>query len=408
MSQRQRIDVVTTSRADYGLVTPVAYAIHRHAELEARMVFTGSHSARSEGFNLEARRAEIPFETAVVPCKGIGESVMDSGAALGEMVTGFSRLWADSTPGLAVLLGDRYELLAPASAAVLFGIPIAHLFGGEVDVAYCLDTQVRDALTKMAHIHFVTHPVMRRRLREMGEEDWRIVVSGNPAVDRLTPDAVVFDSFAKERGWDTTRLIAACYLPPTTCRDALETELTALLSALADWPNHLVVSAGVNTDPGAEEIESRLRRHAAEQPNHVFVSGLGTPCFHGLLRRAQALVGNSSSGLLEAASFGLPVVNVGVRQTGRLCGENVINVPGERTAVAEALHTALEDAAFRGRAARAVNLFYTGNAADRIANGIAEMLKHGRAELMLKRAVQGNPSTIDGVTRVPEYPAGPA
>lgn len=408
MSRRQRIDVVTTARADYGLVTPVAHAIHQHPELEARMIFTGSHYARSEGFNLEERRAELPFKTAGIPCKGIGESLMDSGAALGEMVSGFSRLWADSTPDLVALPGDRYELLPPASAAVLFGIPIAHLFGGEVDLAYCLDTQVRDALTKMAHIHFVTHSVMRHRLREMGEEDWRIVVTGNPAVDQLTPDSAAFDGFAKERGWNTARLIAACYLPPTTCRDALDTELSALLGALAEWPNHLIVWAGVNTDPGAEEIESRLRRHAAEHSNHVIVSGLGTPRFHGLLRRAQALVGNSSSGLLEAASFGLPVVNVGVRQTGRLCGENVINVPGERAAIAGALHTALEDAAFRGRAAHVVNPFYTGNAANRIANSIAEMLKRGRAELMLKRAVQGNPSTIDGVARVPEYPAGPA
>lgn len=399
----KRIDVITTSRADFGLISPVAVALNELQGVHSRLIFTGSHYAIGE----EQRIAQLQAATAVpceqVPCRGIGKEVFSSGQALADMTAGFSRLWQKEPPQLMVLLGDRYELLPAAMVAVLYGIPIAHMFGGEVDVSYCLDTQVRDAVTKMAHLHFVSHEAIRQRLMAMGEEEWRIRVAGNPAVEKLLLGREPFLDFARQQGWATDKIIAACYLPPTTQREAMLNELDALLTALADWNDHTVVWAGVNADPGGSEIQAILERHCAGNSRHHFVSGLGSQRFHSLLQCAAALVGNSSSGLLEAASYGLPVVNIGVRQTGRLSGSNVINVPGQIDEVRAALVKAIGNKDFRQRAKAQGNPFQIGQSAKLVATEIARALEMDRDKLMLKRAVQGNPQTLGGLQRVPEY-----
>lgn len=399
----RRIDVITTSRADFALTFPTAQALNRQAGLSGRLVFSGSHFAPAEKARLNAMQQSLAIPTALVPCGGIGTGEAASGIALGEMTTGFARLWENDRPSMIVLLGDRYELLPPAQMAVLYGIPIAHMFGGEVDVSYCLDTQIRDAISKMAHVHFISHEAVRHRLTAMGEEDWRILVSGNPAVDHPISSSEPFITFASEQGWDTEQLIAACYLPPTTQREQMFTELDALLEALDRWPEHTVIWAGVNADPGSSEIRVRLQHHCATNPRHHFVEGLGYECFHGLLQCADVLVGNSSSGLLEAASYGLPVVNVGVRQTGRLSGDNVLNVPGRFTEIHSAIVRAITDEAFRAQARTQGNPFHRGNAAERVASGILHMLHMEHDKLMLKRSVQGNPHRLRGLQRVPEY-----
>ena len=398
-----QIDVITTARADFALTAPTAKALNRQMGLSGRLVFSGSHFAPAETARLDVVRQSLEVPSALVPCNGLGAGEGASGAALGEMTTGFARLWEKDRPAMIVLLGDRYELLPPAQVAALYGIPIAHMFGAEVDVSYCLDTQVRDAISKMAHVHFISHKAIRQRLIAMGEEDWRILVSGNPAVDQPARGSEPFITFARERCWDTERLIAACYLPPTTQREQMFTELNALLEALGQWPEHTVIWAGVNSDPGSNEIRALLQHHCATNPRHHFVDGLGNELFHGLLQSAEVLVGNSSSGLLEAASYGLPVVNVGVRQTGRLSGENVLNVPGIAAEIESAMMRAITDVAFRAEANTQGNPFHLGDAAERVASGIRHMLRMDRAKLMLKRSVQGNPRRIGGLQRVPEH-----
>jgi len=338
----------------------------------------------------------------------MGTDLSASGLALGEMTAGFSKLWAQDRPEMIVLLGDRYELLPPATIAVLYGIPIAHMFGGEVDVSYCLDTQVRDAVSKMAHLHFVSHEAVRHRLVALGEENWRIEVSGNPAVDRPLFGQEAFYEFARQQDWQVDKLLAACYLPPTTQREVMFEELAALLTVLDERPEYTVVWAGVNADPGGADIQKKLEEHCAERANHHFVSGLGSERFHSFLQCAEALVGNSSSGLLEAASYGLPVVNIGVRQTGRLSGTNVINVAGNVLSIRTALNTALDDKTFRDKAKTQGNPFQSGDAAGRVAEGIARVLAMERDKVLLKRAVVGNPLTLGGLQRVPEFTDGKA
>lgn len=400
----KRIDVITTSRADFGLISPIANALQEIPGITARLLFTGSHFSSEDVKMVDQLCREFPGMSVKVPCKGIGQDFKNSGLALGDMTVGFSRLWEKDQPAMIVLLGDRYELLPPATVAVLARIPIAHMFGGEVDVSYCLDTQVRDAITKMAHVHFVTHEVVKKRIENMGEEEWRIKVVGNPAVETLVTDSSSFLKFATQKGWQTEKLIAACYLPPTTQRDQMFDELMALLNVLQDWQEYTVVWAGVNADPGGAEIREILLRYCQQNENHHFVSGLGSERFHGLLQTAQLLIGNSSSGLLEAASYQLPVVNIGVRQTGRLSGINVLNVSGNEEQIRKAMEKAVHDQSFLQQIKEQNNPFRKPHASKIVAKEISALLDLPIEKLLLKRAVIGNPQAIGGLQRVPEYP----
>ena len=398
------IDIISTSRSDFDILASLADPFNSQNKLKARLILTGSHFSEDEKNKISDLRESISLSTELVPCKGIGKSIASSGHALSEMTSGFTRLWENKKPNLLVILGDRFEILPPVTVALLNGIPIAHMFGGECDVGHCLDTQVRDAVTKMAHIHFVSHDAYYQRLIGMGEEDWRILIMGNPAIDKPNFGSDPFLSYCRKNGWPTKKIIAACYLPSTTQRKLMLSELDALLGALDDWSDHTVIWTGVNADPGGGEIKARLEKHCSSYPNHHFVSGLGIQLYHSLLQCAEVMVGNSSSGILEAATYGLPVINVGVRQTGRLSGENVINVPGTIKDVQSALLHAILDEDFKRQAKEQGNPFHTGSAGECVVEGITDMLfNKGYDKLMLKRSISGNPNKLFGLKRVPEY-----
>lgn len=401
-----RIDVVTTARADYSLILPVARAIARRSDVAARVVYTGSHFSRNEREGLDRAISDWGGDAAQVPCTDIGESLRSSGTALGEMTSGFARLWAGDLPDVAVLLGDRFEILAPAGVAVINGIPIAHLYGGEEDVSCCFDTQVRNGVTKMAHVHLVMHEAQRQRLLRMGEESWRIHVVGNSAIEEIdghdAKAARAFLDWAAGIGLDDAPLIAACYMPATAFPGIWRNELRELFAALDTRPEANVIWAGVNADPESPEIQAAIEAHCESHRRHRFIANLGRLRFYGLLQQARVLIGNSSSGLLEAASFGLPAVNVGVRQTGRLCGANVINTPAERGAISAALSRAVDDAAYRKAVATGGNPFSVKGTCSMIATLLAAATRMERLSLLLKRYSDGNPAFDGPLQRVRE------
>jgi UDP-hydrolysing UDP-N-acetyl-D-glucosamine 2-epimerase len=403
---RLRIDVVTGSRADYSLILPIARALSRNAAARARLVFTGAHFGDNEKSGVDALMAGCGVPALAVPADGIGRSEQASATSMAAMVDGFGRLWSDERPDACVLLGDRFELLPPASVAVPYNMAIAHVFGGEEDVSFCFDSLVRDALTKMAHVHLVMHEAMRERLLRMGEQPWRIAVIGNPSLENRTLDGgAAFRAAAAANGWGGGPYIAACYLPPTAFPGLWSAELEALLSALADWPQHTVIWAGVNADPESRPIEARLRGHCAAHPNHVFVTNLGSALFPSLLQAADVIVGNSSSGLIEAPSYGLPNITVGVRQTGRLTISHALIVPADSDAIRQALAKAIRDTEFRRRVAATENPYHRPGGADSAAEFIVRTLSQDRNHVFNKRHLTDNPTSWMGLKRVPEYAA---
>ena len=395
MAKRALIDVVVTARADLSYTLPIAAAISAQPGLAARILAAGDVRVKDAPKNVPVLRVRAP---------GLGRDIKSSGRAVGDLVAGFTRLWSEGRPALAVLPCDRFEVLGPATAATILNIPVAHLYGGEEDVGYSIDTRIRNALTKLAHAHFVMHEATRKRLIDMGEEDWRVMVCGASSVAGVKPDPAPFLAHARAAGWGKGPFISATYLPLTTFRDQGLAELDAMIAALSDFSDHTIVWNSVNMDPGGDAIAKRLHALSRKTRNQVFVESLGAKLYFSLLSCAAAMVGNSSSALLEAPSFGIPAVNVGIRQTGRLGGENVIFVPGEAKAIRQALRKALNDTAFRQRAAETPNPFARNDSAKVVARGIAKLLKLPAAQFLIKRSVANNPARVMGIKRSVEFP----
>jgi UDP-hydrolysing UDP-N-acetyl-D-glucosamine 2-epimerase len=285
--------------------------------------------------------------------------------AIGVGTSGFAQAYESLRPDLLVLIGDRFEMLAAAAAALPFALPIAHIHGGEITEG-AFDEQIRHALTKLSHLHFVATAEFQRRVLQMGETPERVFITGAPGLDavtklrRWTPAELAADLGI---GFDPAPLLVT-YHPETLALDALDADLDALFAALGDTGRHSIVTYP-NADPYGSQVLARCRTFVDSQPGSILVAQLGSEKYFSVMAHAAAMVGNSSSGIIEAASFALPVVNVGDRQRGRPHGTNVLDVPCERGAIAGALQTAL-DSSFRARLRGVCNPYGDGQAAGRI------------------------------------------
>jgi UDP-hydrolysing UDP-N-acetyl-D-glucosamine 2-epimerase len=306
-------------------------------------------------------------------------------------LAGFVRAFARRRPDLILVLGDRIEMLAAAVAALPLTIPVAHVHGGEVTEG-AIDEQARHAMTKLAHLHFPAAEPYAQRIRQMGEEAWRVHCCGAPGLDRLARLAVLpRDELSRRVGLPLRRpTLLVTFHPVTLEAEATAEQVESLAAALTAAEGDVVI-----TYPGADAMHQtvvrRLEALAAARPGTRLVTGLGEETYCSLLREADVMVGNSSSGLIEAPSFGLPVVNIGSRQQGRLRAANVIDVGHTREEIVAGLGRALEPA-FRRSLTGMANPYGDGRAAPRIVE-VLERVELG-PRLVRKRFVD-----LDGVAR---------
>ena len=304
-------------------------------------------------------------------------------AALARLVTALHAEVEAHPPDCLVLTGDRYELLAALAVAVTLRIPIAHISGGECTFG-ALDEQVRHAVTKAAHLHFVANEIFAHRLRHMGEEAWRIHVTGDPGLDCI-PRAEMASPADLEAllGFKPDRETVLVAFHPVTNEPS---ETWSAWGALAEALEHCegqVVVTGCNADPQGDDLRAMQEAWCRGQARRCFRAHLGQRNFLGLLNAGACLLGNSSAGIWEAPSLGSPAINLGRRQEGRLRGTNVIDVDEPS---AEAVRSALAKAqqpAWRARLLPPENPYGDGHAAPRI----VEVLRHlpPRGELLTKR-----------------------
>ena len=377
------IAFVTTGRSDYGLLVPIARALARRRKVRVRWLVSGMHASQRLGYSADDVRQDGWAAMEVVETLLDSDSPAGVAASIGVTTQAFARVFANRSPDLLVLLGDRFETLGVVAAAVPFRLPIAHLHGGEI-TAGAFDEGIRHAITKLSHLHFVTHRVYARRVRQLGEEPWRVLVSGAPGLDRSRVDEQVdLGDLETTTGVPIGRdTLLVTYHPQTLQPDRSRRELDALLQALARI-DHPVLFTAPNADPGRDVLLSRVREFAAAGPRRALVANLGRRYF-AVLARVGAMVGNSSSGLIEAPSFGLPVVNIGDRQRGRIRAANVIDVAGGARQIESAIRRALS-ASFRARLSRRVNPFGDGRAGERIARVLASVPLDDR--LLMKRFI---------------------
>ncbi len=361
---RRRIGVVTTSRADYSHLYWPLRELASHPEIELGVFALGPHLAPQFGNTLqEIERDGFPIQ-ARIEC--LLNSDTDTGMAktIGVAILGLADALTRWRPDLLLLIADRYEMLAPASTALAMRIPIAHIEGGEVSQG-AIDDAVRNALTKLAHVHFTSTETARLRVICMGEEPWRVHRAGAPSLDHLRRSTLLGRAALEARlGLKLTPpTLVAAWHPVTILRDT-NAEADAFFAALSHTPGQIVF-VYPNADAGSFALIERARALAATRAHtRVFVN-LDTVTYWSLLSQADAVAGNSSSGIMEAASFALPVVNVGLRQQGRERAPNVIDAPADAAAICAALERALSPA-FRESLAGMTNPYGDGTAAETI------------------------------------------
>jgi UDP-N-acetylglucosamine 2-epimerase (non-hydrolysing)/GDP/UDP-N,N'-diacetylbacillosamine 2-epimerase (hydrolysing) len=364
-AKKRRIGVITTSRADYSHLYWPLRELSANPQVDLAVFALGAHLSPEFGSTLnEIERDGFPIR-ARIEC--LLSSDTDTGMAktIGVAILGLADALTAWRPDILLLIADRYEMLAPASVALALRIPIAHIEGGEISQG-AIDDQVRNALTKLAAIHFTSTPTARRRVIAMGEEPWRVHHAGAPSLDHLRRSALL-DRSALEAKLGLTfqpHAILAAWHPVTILKDT-NAEAEAFFAALSEAYGQLIF-VYPNSDAGSYALIERTRALAARRGDtHVFIN-LDAVTYWSLLGQVDAIIGNSSSGIMEAASFALPVVNVGMRQQGRERARNVIDIPAEAPAILAAIHQALSPE-FRASLAGMTNPYGDGTAAKTIA-----------------------------------------
>jgi UDP-hydrolysing UDP-N-acetyl-D-glucosamine 2-epimerase len=379
---KRTIAVVTSSRADYSHLYWPLHDLAQHPDVELKLIVLGAHLApqfgetvkeiEKDGFPIAARlECLLSSDTDVGMAKTLGVAVLALADLLGQM-----------RPDLLLLIADRYEMLAPASVALTLRIPIAHIEGGEISEG-AIDDAVRNALTKMSHIHFTSTEDARARVVAMGEEPWRVHRAGAPSLDHIRRSRL-FDVQELEERLRVSlqiRTVVVAYHPVTIVRDTTQ-EADSLFAAL-DNVDVQILFCYPNSDAGSHALMQRTRDFLATRSDARVYVNLDAVTYWSLLRHAALLIGNSSSGIMEAASFALPVVNVGFRQKGRERARNVLDAEPETNAILARIEEGMSSE-FRASLAGMANPYGDGHAAEKIVQVLTSTPLSG--ELLVKHA----------------------
>ena len=329
---QRTIAVVTTSRADYSHLYWPLHDLAHHPEVNLKLIVMGPHLSPEFGHTIQeierdglqiAARIEclLSSDTDVGMAKTIGLATLSLADCLGEI-----------RPDLLLLIADRYEMLAPASVALALRIPIAHIEGGEVSEG-AIDDAVRNALTKMSHVHFTSTCAARDRVIAMGEEEWRVHRAGAPSIDHLSRDTLYTREQLEKLLHTELKHPSAvvAYHPVTIARDTTR-EADELFAALQELPGQILFCYP-NADAGSRELIERTRQFLERNSDAQMFVNLPALTYWSLLRHADLMIGNSSSGIMETPSFALPTVNVGMRQQGRERARNILDAAPDKTEI---------------------------------------------------------------------------
>lgn len=371
---KRRIGVFTGNRAEYGLLVPVLRALRDDPDLELQLIVgQAGMSDEGEGFPVAA---EVPIsrseETLASTPRAIGQGILDMTSALEKL-----------GPEVFVVYGDRFEAFAALIASTQQGLPTAHMEGGDLTQGGTLDDVVRHAMTKLAHVHLATNALSATRIRQLGEEDWRIHDVGFPTLDLIrTGDFSSPDEVADAIGVDLSRPLVIFTLHPiTTSPENAASEIAACLAALEQVRDILgaqIVLTYPNSDLGSGIIVEALESWAAERPDVVLRKSLGRRLYHGVLNVCGRVtngvcVGNSSSGVKETMAFACPAVDVGPRQSGRLAGDNVSHVALDPDEMFVSMRRALIDGRYRSAIAAAPNPYGQGDTGPKVTRIMREI-----------------------------------
>jgi GDP/UDP-N,N'-diacetylbacillosamine 2-epimerase (hydrolysing) len=368
----RKICVVTGTRAEYGLLRPVMRAMQRSPQLELRLIVAGMHLSHEFGnTHREIENDGFPAD-ARVDMTFSGDSPAAMAKTIGIGIYGMAQALESLDPEVVLVLGDRTEAFAGAVAGAGMNKIVAHIHGGEVTRGG-LDESMRHAITKLAHVHFVATERSRERVLRMGEPPENVYLTGAPGLDSILNQKLQDSSeLSRHLGIELRQpRILLLQHSVSTRADAAASEMAESLAALAEL-GHQTIVIYPNCDAGGRRAIDKLRELGAAPWLHVF-QNLEHTTYLSLLAGVDVLVGNSSSGIIEAPALHVPVVNLGSRQEGRERSAGILDVPHERGAIQQAIQRALQDADFRAEVRKSSSVYGDGQASRRIVEALESL-----------------------------------
>ncbi|MCR4335260.1 MAG: UDP-N-acetylglucosamine 2-epimerase [archaeon] len=365
-----KVCVLTGTRAEYGLLKPVMKEIKNHPKLKLFVIATGMHLSKEFGYSvkeIEKDGFKISARVKMNPEKDTGFSMAES---MGKGIAGIANAMKKIKPDFLVVLGDRTEAFAGAIAAVYMNIPIAHLHGGDISRAG-IDESVRHAITKLANIHFPATKKSAERIRKMGESNWRINIVGAPCMDTIL-NAKLFDKkwIGKKFGIiPEEKFIIVVQHPVTTESEKAGMQMKETLDAVIKSKVQTILIYP-NSDSGARKMITQIKKQAGKQI--IVCKNLSQKEYLSILKFSGGILGNSSSGVIESTAFGIPAINIGIRQDGRERSTNVINTPHDAKKIENAIRKALFDKNFIKKAKNAKIIYGNGTTGKKICQILAK------------------------------------
>lgn len=337
----KKIAVVTATRAEYGILRPLIYRLQEETEFELQLIVTGMHLSEKYGnTQAEIEKDKIPVFRKI-PILEDGNSAYDVSVTMANALCRFAGYFRDEKPDMVIVLGDRTEILGICAAAMNEGIPIAHLHGGELTEG-AVDDSIRHAVTKMSYLHFTASETYRKRVIQLGESPDRVFNVGALGVENILHTQLFsYEDMCREIGIPNDQKYVVVTFHPVTQEPGEEQHQTQeLIAAMREKSGYFYLITKANADAGGQRVNELLEDFSEKAPNVQFVSSLGMVRYLSALKYSEFALGNSSSGIIEAPALGIPTVNIGERQRGRLMADTIVQCKPEKEQILEAMDEA--------------------------------------------------------------------
>jgi GDP/UDP-N,N'-diacetylbacillosamine 2-epimerase (hydrolysing) len=378
------ISILTATRAEYGLLKPIIAKLNNLEEFDVRIVATGAHLSPEFGLTYQEIEKDgfvIDKKIEILLSSDTPSSISKS---MGLAMISFADYFEKLNPDLLIVLGDRYETLAVATTAMNQRIPIAHLYGGETTEG-AIDESIRHAITKLSYLHFTSTDEYRKRVIQLGENPERVYNVGAIGIENILNENLLSrDELENELDINLLKSYAVVTFHPVTLENnSSEKQIESLLEVCKEYKSLDFIFTKANADAEGRIINQFIDRYARENENIFAFTSLGMRRYLSALKYCSMVIGNSSSGLLEAPSFGIPTVNIGDRQKGRQQASSVINCEPTQESIREALNLALSEE-FVQRAEKTVNPYGSGDTSNKVVEVIKEYMLNDKINLKKK------------------------
>ena len=383
---KKKIFVFTSTRADYGLLRWIIKSLQSSPDFETYVIVGGSHLSEGYGSTINEIFEDSISNIVQIPFLIGSTTAMSLTSSIGNGLIQISQVFSIYKPDFTVILGDRYELFIPVIASLMNNVPIIHIHGGEVTRGV-IDEQVRHSITKMAHIHMPSTELYAENISKMGEEDWRIHIVGAPGLENIKK----LKLYSKEEIYKLTNVsldnpTMICTYHPVTLEgeENVIIQMETLLKALSRFDIQVVFTRP-SAEVGSDKVVEIVKKFVNNNDKAYFFDSLGSKLYLSFLKYVKVIVGNSSSGIIEAPSFGIPTVDIGDRQRGRLKPESVIQVGYSFSEISKGLEKALFDRDFLDGIKQIKNPYGDGKASEYIIRALKKISKIPKEKLLKKK-----------------------